>query len=513
MEYVLIPEEIKITEIEENNCALSPILFKRINLKNKNVKPISELMTGKPTPGKEVGSLAYTRLKSGCQFLRTKSINEDSFILDINTVGSSEYIIPSYFNLNKGKNNERIVNTNDLLFVTGGNVGEVAISQFGGNIIFSSHILKMPISNFKYYVFAFLKNSFCKAQANFGPIGSIAALDSFSVDTLLDIKIPFPNQSDKNQVITFVELLVQAIINKENEINRKQNQLIYLIEKEIISNQIKSKFNYEYPTIREIEQTSTRLETGMYSIDFKQLDYYLSNYSGGTSNLEELNYKVSRGQNLQISSIGKSFYSSEEKKGFYRLALSHNFSENATIGKYVYLGNKNALKQIKKGDVIFSCRGVQFGRLLIFCENVGNTITNIDNLHIRNDKSFIEHKIFVGLFFNYLRFKGHLHRIAISGSGANSLTQYQINLVKFPNFEDTKIKEVSKLYYHDIKNDFTDVKSGNFRDYDNKWNMSAGIFQLDISIKQMKEKLNTIIDLIILDKKVDVDFKFLRLIA
>lgn len=235
---------------------------------------------------------------------------------------------------------------------------------------------------------------------------------------MLSIKIPFPNQSNKNEVIEYVELLVKAIINREKEIKNKDKLITELIDKELIENQKDNGFSYEYPSYEKILKTSYRLETGMYTKEFKKMDFLLNNYQNDWQNLSDLNYDVSRGQNLQFTNIGKSIYSDTLKKGFYRLALSKHFSEYATINKYEYVGNSKKLKEIKKGDVIFSCRGAQFGRVCIFCEEIINTITNIDNVHIRNDNSQMKHRIFICLFLNYLRRKGHLHRIAITGSGA-----------------------------------------------------------------------------------------------
>ena len=49
--YVVIPKTLNISEIENKNFALSPSLFKRVEIENQNVKRISELLTQEPILG------------------------------------------------------------------------------------------------------------------------------------------------------------------------------------------------------------------------------------------------------------------------------------------------------------------------------------------------------------------------------------------------------------------------------------------------------------------------------
>lgn len=509
MQYIVAPQEISIESIQKNHYSLSPLQYRTILIKNSNVKTIGDLLDRELVSGTEVGSLAYIKINSFYTFLRTKACRDDNFQLELNIPDSFEYIKPNDYFVNKGENDERVVKKNDLLFVTGGSVGEVVIAQDLGKTIFSSHFIKIPIGTHKFYIFAFLKNGFGKLQANFAPIGSISALDTFSNDTLLSIKIPFPNQPNSNEVIKYIELLVEAVINREAEIRRKDRLITTLIEKEL-RNQRNNPYSYDYPSFDEILKTDHRLETGMYTKEFKEMNYLLNNYQYGYQNLSDLNYDFFRGQNLQFSSIGKSVYSSTPKKGFYQLALSRHFSEYATIDKYEYLGNSKKLKEIEKGDVIFSCRGAQFGRACIFCEKIKNTITNIDNVHIRNANSKMEHKIFIGLFLNYLRKKGHLHRIAITGSGANSLTQYQFNLLKFPNFPNSKIEEIADLFYNPRNLTDVSVELNEFEQKDEAIVRDSSVFQLNNQTKIIKDRINEVVAHIINDETVETSFDFLQ---
>lgn len=510
MKYIVAPQEISIESIQKHDYSLSPMQYRIIVIKNSNVKTIEELLEGELVSGTEVGSLAYTKINSSYVFLRTKTCQEDTYQLELNIPDSFEYIKPNDYFANKGKNDERVVKKNDLLFVTGGNVGEVVIAQDLHKTIFSSHFIKIPIDTYKFYIFAFLKNDFGKEQANFAPVGAIGALDTFSKDTLLSIKIPFPNQSNSNEVIKYIEFLVDAIINREAEIKRKDQLISSLIEMELLKNQRENTYSYDQPSFDEIIKTDYRLETGMYTREFKEMNYLLNNYQYGCQSLSDLDYDYFRGQNLQFSSIGKSVYSSTPKNGFYQLLLSSYISEYATIIKYEYLGNSKKLKEIEKGDVILSCRGVQFGRVCVFCEEIKNTITNIDNFHIRNVNSKVEHKIFISLFLNHLRKKGHLHRIAITGSGANSLTKYQFNLLKIPNFPNSKIEDIADLFYNPPNLMDVSVDVNNFKQKDDSIVRGSGIFQLDKQIKMLKERIKEVVTNIIDDETVEINFNFLN---
>lgn len=508
MDYISTPQKITIKELIKNQCSWSPSQYKKIEIKNKNTFTVEQLLAGQDLiSGKEVGSSAYVPFSTPYRFVRTKTIQEDSFQPDLGIEGSFEYITPNAFETNKGKKDEREINENDLLFVTGGNVGEVALANNIGKSIYSSHITKVPLKENCFYVFAFLKNNFGKEQANFGPVGAIAGLDTFTEKTLLEIEIPFPQQKNKEDVIKYIETLVKMILAKERKIKEKNTLLNKVIEEELLNNQKSSKFVYAPVTIKDLKVLK-RLDTGMYSEEYQKTKFLIENYSLGSNTFDDLNYKISRGQNLQISNIGQSIYSESFKPNFYKLILSKDFSDWMTSVRASYLGNSKDLKQIQKGDIVFSCRG-DLGRVFIFLEDREKTITNIDNVHIVNKKASLGNKVFIAAFLSYLRTKSFLSQISITGSGADSFTQYQFGLIKFPNFSQKKQEDIKEIYTNSHEYPQSDLNTAISKDAE--WNNIAGIYEIDFSLKSIKAKINTLIEAITRDEDIDIDYSFLRL--
>lgn len=501
-DYLEIPKVITVKDALNNECRLSAKSFKNIQIINHNVKTISELIIEKPISGNEVGSLAYVK-QSDFLFLKTKAIQDVNFTLDFVTVGTFDFIKPEDFKKNIKENKK--LSKDDILFVTGGNVGAVCIADKDyNNILISSHIIKI-ITNKQLYVYAFLKNNLSKEQANFAPEGSIKGLDTFKIDFLLNIKIPFPNLNSDN-AIKFVEVLTQAIINKESLIKQRHKSIIEQIESELSKNQNTKKFKFELPLLNEIEAVG-RLDVARYSIEYKEFEHLIFNYKNGSFKLSEKGYSVKRGQNLQISNIGESYYSERHIKGFYRLAVSSNFSEYSTVEKLTYIGNPNNLTKIQQGEIVFSARGAQFGRVIIYPETIENVITNIDSLVISNPDAPLYQSIFIAMFLNRLRWNKHIYKIAITGSGANSLTSYQSDDINFPNFPKDKQKEIALLYHNPNSNYQADTFTlDNFLEKDNAFNETAGIYELDKTAKQLKEILNKAIDDIANDREVSINF-------
>ena len=90
--YVVIPKTIRINDIVSKDFALSPSLFKRVEIKNRNKRKLRELLDRELKPkdkGLEVGSNSYI-YNSKYFFIRTKALQPTSFLLNYD----KESIVP-----------------------------------------------------------------------------------------------------------------------------------------------------------------------------------------------------------------------------------------------------------------------------------------------------------------------------------------------------------------------------------------------------------------------------------
>lgn len=304
-----------------------------------------------------------------------------------------------------------------------------------------------------------------------------------------------------------MSVLMRACLNKYELIQKRHADILNLIDEELKNNQKPNSYKYHLPTFKEIQSVG-RLDTGLYTESFFKKDQLILNYINGCCPFLKLNQgkvNISRGQNLQESNIGKSIYSDIPYNGYYRLALSKNFTDTQTINKYQYLGNVRSLKQISMGEIIFSCRG-DMGRNLIYCEPVKNIITNIDSVHIVFENQELYKTIFISQFLGYLRDNGYIQNISITGSGADSFTKYQFELLKIPNFPESKQKEIAALYHNLVEYNTEEFTLDNFAEKDDIYNVEAGIYELDKTAKHLQELLNDAIDKIVNNQEVEIKF-------
>ncbi|WP_294384174.1 hypothetical protein [uncultured Ruminococcus sp.] len=495
--YIDIPLFTTLDEIVNKNYTLSATQYKFFNISNKNIKPLSSFLDRKlerKDLGYEVGSECYVE-SSPFMFIKTKALQPESYLLDENKE-STQYITPHNYvkmDLKQG----------DLLISKDSNVGEIVIlDKDYPNTMLCGGIYRLPITKNKYYLLAFIKSDVFRQQIDFlVPRGSTIR---HGKTKFLDCLIPLPNKSSED-TIKYVELLMQAIINKEIEIKKKHNLILCKIQKELELNQSGQKFKYNLPSISEIMNLD-RMDSSLYSEDFRRKEFLITNYKYGVSSVKKLGFKISRGQNLQISSIGKSIQTDVYRKNYYTLILPKFLSKYGTVYKKEYLGNPNKLKTLKKGDIIFGAEGNEKGRSLAIIEEQNNTITNIHGITLNQKQHSLTKGIFIKLFLDYYRANGMIDAYAVGGNGGSLAIKYW-NFLKFPNFPVKKENQIVKLY-HNASSVYktSNLKLNDFLDYDNKFNQEAGIYELDKSMKYLQEKLSNAINAIVDDIEIKIKF-------
>ena len=495
--YIDVPQYTTLNNIQENSFTFSATQYKTFNIKNKNKLKVKDFLSRdliRKDLGIGIGSESYVD-NSDYYFMKTAALQEDSNLIDINKE-SMQPIIPKNFvkmELKKG----------DVLISKDSNVGEIAtLEKDYPNIMLCGGIYRLPIKEHKYYLLAFMKNDIFRQQIDFlVPRGSTIR---HGKTKFLECFIPIPNYN-KEETIKYVELLMQAIIDKETIIREKHKKILEEIEKELKNNQLDNTFKYESPKINNIIKHQ-RLDTSLYSKEFEYNNFIVKNYKYGYVTLTDRGYRGIRGTSLENNFIKSRIDSDEYIEGFYELIIPTNISEFGYVKKSSYIGTPVELKTIKKGDIIFGGEGFGKGRTFVVCEDVKNIATNYHGIRIINANNDIIDSIFIRCFLAYWREKGMIDRIGVGGSGGHCAPSY-FHLIVTPKFPDNEKNNIVKLYYNNIKYNSDDLNLSNFLENDHKYNLNAGIYELDRSIKKMKKQLNKVIEKIANDEEVLIDFK------
>lgn len=496
MGYVDVPQKVNIFEILDNKVSFSPHNYKRVILGGKNSQTVRDFLSGDLINGEEVGSDAYIQ-KSYKYFIRNKALQQDSFLLSFS--GDSIIpILPSKFidlKLKKG----------DLIISKDSNIGEtIILDKDYPDCMLSGGLYKLPVDQSKYYLFAFLKHDFFRTQLNF--LVSKGATILHAKKLFLDCLIPLPNQKNYNRVIAYLGILMRLTINKEKKIKENEIRIFTLIQEEISSNQTKKDFRYQFPDLKQILLT-TRVDAGFYCEDYVKKQFSIRNYVNGAGTIEEWGFKIGRGQNLQVSTIGNSIYSEQKKENFYTLVRPTNLSDFGTVTKYEYLGNSRKLSVISEGDIIFSAEG-SVGKCMMFANPRQRTLTNIHGIVLNKKDHNKTESAFVCCFLRYLRNLGVLDYISVGGQGGSLAMKYWPE-VKIPFFTKAKQQEIVKYYYTPIDYKIDDENFEIIEKQDLQLNEKVGILQLDEQVKILKEKIHNVVDTIINGDDVEIDFSFI----
>lgn len=494
--YIHVPMTTSLSEIKERNFTLSATQYKTFCIKNTNLALVSDFLDRKLTRtdlGIDVGSGGYVDY-SPYIFIKTKALQEESYLIN-EVKDATKYISPKSFV-------QQDLKAGDLLISKDSNVGEIIIlDKDYQNAMICGGIYRLPVTKNKYYLLAFIKSELFRQQIDFlVPRGSTIR---HGKTKFLECKIPIP-KINTAKTMKYVEILMNAIVKKEMQIREKYVGAMEFIEKEIALNQGDFEYTYELPTLKEL-QLLDRMDSSLYSSDFKHKEFMIRNYVYGTSTVEELGFTISRGQNLQVSSIGKSVHAKEKRNGYYKLILPNYISKYGTISKIEYLGNSCSLKTLKKGDIIFGAEGNEKGRSYVVLQSDDNTITNIHGIILNQGRENLEKSIVVKLFLDYYRLKGMIDAYAVGGNGGSMAIKYW-DFLRFPNFPSNVEQDLSSFYYNNIIYEPSKTTINNFLSYDEDFNKKAGIYEIDISLKHLKKLLDDAIDKIANDEEVSILF-------
>jgi hypothetical protein len=494
---------IQYNDIIENEFILSKDGLKwiefnsfinNIKLKYKNILDDFKWIDGFAFPSDSYVT-RFPDLTNKTKLLQISNVNDFEWITSENQ--KFEYV-PNKYLLSKKKyllDGECI-----LISLTGGTETNNDITTYFDNsfqAFLNQRISAMKMKEYDkndfFYFYALTKSSFFKEQ--WLGKGGIQK-NTISSDRN---KIYLPKVNDKN-IIKYVSVLTQSIINKQKRIETHHKLISKLIEEELGNNQFINKFEFELPKFQELEY-STRLDTGTYSKQFKQIDFLIRNYSNGFSFIDENKFKS--------GNTPKTRYINSDPKLNYRWVTPTNCSDIGYISfdERINLKGTNNINE----DCILLINRTSKGGLGEYVgianyydyKDLGKGHHNQGLYKVYNYPK--EYLLFILCFLNSEIIRKYCAGLSV-GSKMKELKSEHFLQIPIPNFSTKKQNEIVQLFHKQfVSYNPQDWNLDIFLTKDDEFNKIAGIYELDKTIKQLKAKLDIAIDDIVNDRPVKTE--------
>lgn len=480
--YIFKPKIINSTIFKENEFALSPFNYRETKFKNKNSFSMGELLSENLIKGFEPGTKSYINFSDN-YFIRISELDDLNFTFDVSE--DTKKIIPP-------SSSEDIVLKYDVLYQTASNEGNVCVYIGDKPAYYNSHLRKLILKKDKFYILAILKSNVGKQQVEV--LGSIKGMDNFKDEYLLNTKIPYPTKANHNspETIKFlISEIVQNIIDKEEQIRRKNIEIDKMIETEIKKNQKEDKFTYKYPTINAIKSEG-RMDTVLFVKEYRDLEFLIKNYKDGFFYLNE--DQVSPGK------TPKDYYYTDKKlANTYQWITPKNISKRHLLYK-TYLYTKK-VPNTTKYSLIFT--GVRYVGNCFFVEDDKEPIYCNQNTLVINYSKNITDQLYLMCFLS--SDIGRKLQIMQRINGIVPIL-YTADFIKIPipNFSENKRKDIAKLYYNSVQKQ-REIKLENYLESEKQNNKILGIYQLNLDVLKLRDKLNGLIDKIVKEEQILID--------
>lgn len=487
-QYITIPSEVSINEIENNDYCLAPSKYSAFRPNNKvNFQTLNSLITE---------SISKKRIIK----------NEKYFYSEIGSieVSTGEVDCKEYWGIEMPSENPKVIKQGDILISTvrtyRGGIGFVGFNKHNSVCTPALTVIREVSSLItKEYLLSILRTPFFIEQIlGFQNRGMYPRLDKSAMEHIL---IPVPK---KRELIEYITVLTKAYNEKIQLISNRHKDILEIIRKEISNNQKKDSFNFEFPSYSEIE--NNRLDATYYSEKHKSLMFPTLNYKNGCLPLTEQGLELKPGPSLEIRLLGTRIDSDKYINGFYRLVTPKQILNNGTVKNYEYIGTPKEIPTIQYGDILFGESGT--GRSMVYLDNDDNTINNAHAHILRpiKGKCSLNKAITVRCIMQYYKEIGIIDCITVGGSGGHLSPSY-FDRVFIPSFPEEVQNKIAQLYHNPkAKYNFEKCNLSDFLDADTKYNEQAGIYELDKTAIVLKEKLNSAIDKIVNDKPVKIEF-------
>lgn len=467
------PNEISFSLLDKKK-SFSSSNYSEIFIPNKNQKALKDFLDDdKPfITGIEPGSNAYVKY-SDIYFLRNSCI--DLF----NLTQQNDKLI--YLNPRHSYSNELV--NKDVLLCKDANIGDACLFlEEQKKCFISSGVVKLNFKNDldKFYCLAMMRDTYFRDQLYaLTPKGSTI---KHAGDKFLQCKLP----AITKEIEGYLDEIKNLILNLaycESISYQKMNQIERIFLDELKINEAKINHETSFDSVSEV----LRLDSGMFSEEVKKIQYAVENYINGSLSLEDFGFKLKRGPNLAKRDLGRSVQSNQYRDNFNVLIYPSDISDNGYVLKQSYLGARNEVSFMTKGDILFSAEGT-VGKTFIVCDESLKFTTNFHGIilsKLGKDIPF-EKSIILGCYLIFLRKFGFFEKISVGGQGGSFAIQYW-DYLKVPNIPKDLYDQFTNLYY------ISDCNL-NPSKFDEISLQKSGIFNLNNFRIACSERLKAIVD-------------------
>ena len=491
MKHLRVPREIALADMKAKDSSWSAGMYRHVEIPTSHTRTIRELITGYDK-GSDPGSMYYME-KSTHHLIRTKSLQAHTHLIS-SKGGAITPINPRVFE-------DMSLTDGDILLSKDSNVGECAMvdGESWRNHTLSGGIVRLCPSINRHYLFGFLKHELFKTELlSMVPRGATIA---HANELWLDCRIPFPAQHDADDVITYVAVLTEAIVEKEKAIRARNDEIHAVIDTELTANQTGT-FRYEHPRRDEIALLG-RLDAAIYCYEYKSKIALIQNYCGGYRTPSAAGFTITPGPSLEIKLLQTRLDSETPKPGFYQLLIPANISEYGTMDAVTWLGTARKLPLLRAGDILFGEAGFHKGRSIVLIDEPERTTTNAHGLYARRKDGDLAQSIYFRCIFNWYRSQGLIDLMAVGGSGGHFSPNY-FDFVLIPKFPELLQHQIVCLYHNRTAPPTRKASLENFVAWHREWNESLGIWELDREMKVLQQTLAAVQEEIIEGQSVKI---------
>lgn len=485
--FLIKPKSIKKSDILKKVFSLHPSEHKKIDIRNKNLKSISQLVNDEGV-GEQINVDEYLNFNSNYTLVTISNMGK--CIID-ETQG--ERISPFIY-----KDSAKKLSKGDVLVSRNASLGKITLVNKDFNGILNGGISYLKFKeDKKYYAFAFFLLDYGADYLTVLTSGG-GTQKNAKRQNLLELKIPFPtsaNHKTPELIEKYVSLLTQNIIDKEEQIEIRQKNIDELVYIELKNNQ-KSSFSYSLPK-KSALLSNNRIDSGLYTEKYKEENHLIENYKNGFSTISASKFRSGSTPKTRIFNASKSTLkwvtpTNISDEGFYNPIekISMPTSNNLKKDCILFI---NRTSKGKKGEYVgITC----FYDVSYFGEGQHNQgLYRIE--HLSKDEM-----IFTTAFMNSRIMRKLCGNISI-GSKMKEMKSYDFATLKFPKFDKSLKQKIGKLYYNNINK--TNFDFDNYLENEKVRNQELGIFQLNTEIIEIKKELDIILNKIITEETITLN--------